>query len=77
MENYHIECINKDGVLSLSFTYTETVVFAVKQGAEEMTKKQIADTCKSFIDQIRRAMIKAHADKVMELQNNRKLKKKI
>ena len=77
MENYHIECINKDGVLSLAITYTETVVCEVKQGADKMTKKQIKETCKSFVDQARRMMVKLHNDQVTNLQNNREFKNEI
>lgn len=77
MENYNIDVINKDGVLSLAITYTETIICEVKQGADEMTKEQIAETCKSFIDQARRSMVKLHSDQVTELQNNREFKNKI
>lgn len=77
MENYNIECINKDGVLSLAITYTETVVCEVKQGAENMSKEQIAETCKSFVDQTRRMMVKLHSDQVTELENNREFKNEI
>ena len=77
MENYNIECINKDGVLSLAITYTETVICEVKQGSENMTKEQIAETCKSFVDQARRMMVKLHTDQVTELQNNREFKNQI
>ena len=77
MENYHIECINKGGVLSLAITYTETVICEVKQGVDEMTKEQIQETCKSFVDQARRQMVKVLADQVTNLQNNREFKNEI
>lgn len=78
MEKYSIGVINKDGDLYLSISIHEVIILEVKKDAgENLNKEQIAKTCKSFVDQARRAMVKFHSDQVTELQNNREFKNKI
>ena len=77
MDDYSITVMNESGILSLEIKFTGSCICEVKQGSDQTTKEQIAETCKSFVDQARRSMIKLHSDQVTELQNNREFKNNI